>query len=494
MKMMKRIASLLLAMVMVIGMSLNVFADETGGYTITIKGKEGHTYEVYQIFKGDLHEEDDKVVLSNIVWGSGVSADGQTALGDAAEKAETLKTEADAQAFAKALDTYLTNAKEMTANGDTYTYTTAEPGYYLIKDEDGSQEGTDGTYTAYMLKVVKDVTATPKDSVPTVDKSVTSDGTNADDVNVGDTVTFILKATLGDNIAEFEKYKVVFHDTLSTGLTFKEYVSATLDGKDVTSNFTPPETGNELTFSCDDVKTLGATDGSVITITYTATLNANAYIGSTGNSNKVYLEYSNDPTHSGEGTPPTGNTPEDEVLVFTYELDVTKVDGTNEETKLKDAEFVLYRVTEDVNEYVVVDANGKVTEWTTNKDDASVLKSDEKGLFKVIGLDAGVYYLEETKAPSGYNLLEDPIKVEISATLNTAEDQAKLEALQIEVDDGDVKNGDVEKGIVSTQVVNNAGSTLPETGGMGTTMFYLIGGVLVVAAVVLLVTKKRMNA
>ena len=495
---MKKFFAILMSVVLMLSLAVPAMAEGETPYTITINNKEGHTYEVYQIFTGDLYEG----VLSNIVWGNGVSANGQSTLGDAAAKAEDLNVEADAKSFAKALDGYLTNGQVMTFSIDKHTYTTSTPGYYLIKDRNNSQEANDGTYTAYMLKVVGNVIATPKDSVPTVDKSVTSDGINADDVNIGDTVTFILKAELGSEIDEFEKYKVVFHDTMSANLEFVEYKSATLDGKDVKTSFVKAE--DSLTFTCEDVKTLGAKDDSEIVITYTAKLLSAAEIGKPGNSNKVYLEYSNDPTHSGDGTN-TGRTPDDEVLVFTYELDVTKVKANTSET-LSGAEFVLYRdsdgTIDENTEYAIV-ANGVLTDWgkATYENEkvsayptGSTLTSGSDGLFKIAGLDDGTYYLKEIKAPDGYNLLEEAIKVEIIATLNTTEDTAGLTELEIKIDNGEPETGNIDTGIVYATVENKAGATLPSTGGMGTTIFYAVGGLMVVGAVVLLVTKKRMGA
>ncbi|MDY3286908.1 MAG: SpaA isopeptide-forming pilin-related protein, partial [Eubacteriales bacterium] len=213
----------------------------------------------------------------------------------------------------------------------------------------------------------------------------------------------------------------------------------------------------------------------------------------------VYLEYSNNPNQTGTGTTETGKTPEDEVLVFTYELDVTKVDGQNADTKLSGAEFVL--LNSDKRKAAVV-ADGKITGWAdvttadgkTTYPAGSTLTSGVDGKFVIAGLDAGSYYLVETKAPAGYNLLKNPIKVTIAATLDKTENNPALTALTISVDGGAAKDGNLTSGAVETNVENNQGATLPETGGAGTTAFYIIGGCLVLAAAVLLVTKKRMSS
>lgn len=181
------------------------------------------------------------------------------------------------------------------------------------------------------------------------------------------------------------------------------------------------------------------------------------------------------------------------VVVFTYELDTTKVDGTDTTKVLKDAEFKLYRKnSSNTNEYVKVE-DGKVKGWTTNADEASVLKSGNDGKFVVKGLDDGTYYLKETKAPSEYNLLASDIKLEIKATTTNGQnwngtDEA-LTAIEIKVNDGNTTSG--TNGTVSTTVENNKGSVLPSTGGIGTTIFYVIGGILMVGAGVILVSRRR---
>ena len=166
--------------------------------------------------------------------------------------------------------------------------------------------------------------------------------------------------------------------------------------------------------------------------------------------------------------------------------------------KLKEAEFVLYRGTNANPEYAKVDANAKIQEWTHDINNATTLKSDANGLFKVIGLDDGTYYLKETKAPNGYNILKNDIKVQIEANTSNGQDGngnvMELQALKVKVNDGPENSGDCSNGIVNITVENNKGSILPETGGIGTTIFYIVGVVLVLGAGVLLVTKKRMNA
>ena len=506
MKHIKKLASLLLVLVMVFALATTTFAEETA-YSITINNSaKDHTYEAYQIFTGDLSG----TTLSNIVWGSGVSEAGQTALGDAAAKAETLKTEADAKAFAKAVAPYLTTAagSANTVTDGKYVISGLAAGYYLVKDQDGSLTDDADAYTEYIIKVVSDTTATPKSSVPTVEKKVkdtndstgvTSDWQDSADYDIGDSIPFQLKATLADNVSSYTTYKVVFHDTLSKGLTYNNDAKVYIDGTE-TNGFTVTATVNAdgtttLTVSCDDVKALGAGNSSVITVEYTAKLNENAVLGSAGNPNEVYLEYSNNPNKSENGNNETGETPKDVVIVFTYKTIINKVDSENK--PLTGAAFKL--------EKLIKGKDGAADTWTTVKE---FTVDETTTSFTFSGLDDGQYKLTETKTPAGYNTI-DPIYFVIEATHDETADTPTLKTLnayltdangnkQAKMKDGESVNIDLgivdpTAGSITTTVVNKSGSELPSTGGIGTTIFYVLGGVLVLAAVVLLVTKKRMS-
>lgn len=487
MKHTKKLASMLLALVMVLGMTISAFADETT-YSITINNSAGgHTYEAYQIFTGDLHDG----VLSNIEWGSGVSGEGQTALGDAAAKAETLKTEADAKAFAKEVAPYLTTAagSANTVTDGKYVISGLAAGYYLVKDKDNSLTGEGVAYTEYIIKVVGNVTTDPKSDVPEVEKKVkdindSTDDTMTDwqdsaDYDIGDSVPFQLKATLAKNVSAYTTYKVVFHDTLSKGLTYNKDAKVYIDGEE-TDGFTVTPTVNAdgtttLKVSCDDVRTLGAGNSSVITVEYTAALNDKAVIGATGNSNEVYLEYSNNPNKSETGDNETGETPKDVVIVFTYKTIINKVDG--ESKPLTGAEFTLEKY------------NKKTDKWESK----TVVKNDAGTTFTFSGLDDGKYRLTETKTPAGYNTI-DPIEFTITAEHDVLSDNPALTSLSGNATTDEITfTPDTTEGSLSTNIVNKAGSTLPETGGMGTTIFYVIGSLLVLAAVVLLITRRRMR-
>lgn len=544
MRKVKKLLGLLLAAVMVLAMGVPTFAA-SGSYTLTISGaSDGHTYEAYQIFAGDLSENEQ--TLSNVKWGDGVNGEALlAALKGTEEEPTAYQTCMTAADVAKVLESYENNSSEMKAFADiagqhltkttsgtasaynedskSYTISGLAAGYYLVKDKDDSVPGTDA-YTDFILKVVQNTTVTPKSDVPTVEKKVQEDdkynqdggyGNGYNDVadwNIGDAVPFKLIGTLPTNFADYDIYQYIFHDTLSDGLDLNEgsikvYYASDKAGTDKTEiplgkyEVEAPGTDQcsfEVAFA-DLTSVEGVTANKYIIVEYTATLNKDAEIGLPGNPNKVYLEFSNNPNSGGEGD--TGKTPEDKVIVFTYELDVTKVDGADADTKLEDAEFKLY---DENGKYVTVDDAGKVTGWADTEEGGSTLKSDENGLFKVSGLDDGTYWLKETKAPDGYNLITDPIKIEIKATTVNDQDWTAMEgpadaltALEIKVTVGSTTTsgtGDTESGIVATDIKNNKGATLPETGGMGTTIFYVLGAILVLGAGGLLIARRRTDS
>ncbi len=548
---MKKFASIMLALVMAFALMAPAFAsgesdttpDETqttaaapvtGPQSITINGAtKGHTYDAYQIFKGDLSADSTdndltNPVLSNIEWGNGVNADlaltaakqvlGDDTLTTAAQVAAKLN-DSNANAFAQAIKSALstTPTTSGTAESDNLTINVDSVGYYLIKDHKDDVQDENDSITLFMLQVVGPTVVTAKAGVPTPDKKIVEGGekVNVGDYDIGETITFELSATLPNNFENYKTYKLVFHDTMSEGLTFDKVTSIKLGETVIFNDETaktyvtaPAEDGHSLDVTFEDLKTVmtNAGNGSVITVTYTGHLNENAVVGNPGNPNKMHLEFSNNPNDEGNGE--TGETPDKEVIVFTFELDNNKVDGQNTETTLPGAEFVLKTATGDSTDvkYAVINAEThKFIRWSdvkiegTNDDgETTTLVSDEDGLFQVIGIDAGTYYLEETKAPVGYNKLENDITVVITPSYDpnyqgTPGNDNVITELDVTVGGKDAAIDD-DKGIGTGTIANNKGATLPETGGIGTTIFYALGGLLTVGAVVLLVTKKRMNA
>lgn len=530
MKHLKKLASILLVLVMVLSVTTTAFAADVTNNTT-------HSYNAYQIFSGT--QADSSVPLGDVAWGSGINGaaflaelktdtrfvkEGKNIFADcttAADVAAVLGGYADksdeANAFANVAAKHLTMTFTAIA-ADASTVDLAA-GYYLLVDTSALGEG-DAMNSALLQVTNKgNITIEKKYDVPTVDKSVKDTDNQwgeAADWEIGSDVPFQLVGTLPSNYADYETYKYVFHDTLSAGLQYngdvKVYVQNGETKTEITTGFTVDPAaaatagGGTLTVTFTDLKAVAGVTATKIVVEYTAKLLSTAEIGNPGNKNEVHLEYSNNPNQTGEGTPSTGNTPKDEVLVFTYELDVTKVDGQDAEKKLAKAEFVL--LNSDKTKVAKV-TDGKLVEWVdvpTAGEDGTItypagttLTSGTDGKFVIAGLDAGSYYLRETKAPAGYNLLKNDISVTITATLNKTENNPALTELKLSVKDDKAdaaateSNGSVDTGIVATNVVNNSGAQLPETGGMGTTLFYVLGGILVVSAVVLLVTKKRMS-
>lgn len=496
MKTIKRSIALVLAMILTLAMSVTVFAApnaDQNTFSLTLnKAVKGHTYEAYQILSGDLSA--DKATLSNIKWGEGIKAEGQTALGG------------DAAGYAKKLADMGNNSKELkeqaqiiganlaSASGSvTVTDPDAKnvisnlkPGYYLIKDKDDSLQGQE-SYTEFILHVTDDVDANVKADVPSVEKKVkdTNDTTgettgwqDSADYDIGDDVPFQLTATLANNIESYKTYSLKFNDTLSKGLDYNNDAVIKLGDKDVTSYFTPSydATAKTLTFTCDNILAFGATNSDKIVVEYTAKLNENAVIGAAGNPNTVYLDFSNNPNNGGEGD--RGKTPEDKVIVFTYKLTVNKVDKENK--PLTGAEFSLFKKVNGKDELVEV---------------KKILSTNAEGtVFGFTGLDDGTYVLRETKTPDGYNSIEDQTFT-ISAKHDENSDDPKLTALTGDVASGSIINLGVmlEKGELSTDVVNNKGSVLPSTGGAGRVAIYVIGAILVIGGGIVLVTKKRVR-
>lgn len=514
---MKKVISLILALVMIMALGTTAFAANTNAHTITIaNGTPGYTYEAYRVFEGTLVDRD----LTKLDWSDGVNSiellnelktiffnEGENVnrpFGEcvtAVDVATVLSGLADndpvAQAFA---DAVAHNVKSLAGSAATvtdgkYVINVIGDGYYFVKTSavPGKTDTTaDGVHTRYILKVVDDVNVEHKGTVPVVEKKIVEDdGSYVDftEKNIGDTVNFVLTATLPSDYEMFKAYTVTFHDTMSSGLTLVEdsigvEVDDEIKDDDLYDVVIDPDDGCRFHVVID-VKATDAHDDSKITVTYDATLNEDAEIGNPGNDNKVYLEYSNNPNSNDDHE--TGKTPEDKVVVFTYQLDVTKVDGVNNDIKLAGAKFQFYRMNGGSKEYVIVDGNSKVTGWTREKEEASTLTSNEIGLFKIIGLDAGTYYLEETEAPAGYNKPDSDFEVKIVATISATE----ITDLSATVGNS-TSAGDKVTGIVEGTIANNSGATLPSTGGMGTTLIYVLGSVMVLGAAVLLITKKRM--
>ena len=429
MKHTKKLASLLLALVMVFALATTAFAAED----TTISAPEGstRTYDVYQIFTGDLH----KGVLSNIKWGkNGTGTEGtavdQTALAALAAvngKSDTEKL-TEIQKYVK-----LDSEKFGTvSNGKPLTVPT---GYYLIKDNGPVNDGE--AYSLYVVQVVGPTTISPKVGTTTSDKKVkdtndsaansTTDWQDSADYDIGDAVPFKLSATIAQDYANYTHgYKLTFHDEEAAGLTFNaSSVKVYVDGEEITSGFTvvTENLGDDCTFevrfaNLKDIASVHA--GSVISVEYTSTLDTDATVGSAGNKNTSHVTYTNNPNDKQAGE--NGKTPDDVVIVFTYQTIVNKVtknpnydstvEGSEAYIPLKGAGFTLYKK----------NASG------TYKAVGSELKGENMTTFTWSGLDDGDYKLVETTTPFGYNTIPD-IEFTITATHDVSSDNPTLISL-----------------------------------------------------------------
>lgn len=471
-------------------------------HDITVPTTDTHTYSVYQVFTGDLSEG----TLSNIKAGNNFNA--SNGAGDkgqdltAAEAAEKIAKVSGTATDTERLETI---SKFVNLNGAAFGTVSkdaplaAAPGYYLFKDQN-AVTGNDAA-TLFIVQVNGPVTVNRKADQPTFEKKVKdvndstgdkSDWQDSADYDVNDEVPFQLTATLPTNEADFaayKTYKLVFHDQQSAGLTFNEksvvvkYGDKTLgaDSYTVTEN---PEDKDTFDITIADAKAVKDTEGNAITVAaggeftveYTSTLNENAVIGSTGNPNEASLEFSNNPNVGGEGE--TGKTPTDKVIVFTYQLDINKTfnGGTPAENDLP--KFKLYKFDSTTGDYTI--DRGEVT--ITKTEDGKYTAS-----FKHV--DDGKYKLVETKTPAGFNTAADTL-FEITAEHDVESDNPQLTVLKI-----NTTAGNTTTGTVTADVVNQKGSNLPSTGGMGTVLLYVAGiAVFVLAGATLVMALRRRNA
>ena len=486
MKHARKLASLLLALVMVFALAVTAFADDAGTTTttgtITVANPVAdRTYTAYKIFDVTYDENghysytldpyaNDLLHLDVIAY-AGVTEWGleMHKVGPSDAQTEMLYFTTNEQfnpahfaAYLKErVDKYPTSNPryELTKQGDVASVSGLDLGYYFVASNTGA--------LCNLTTTNPNVTILDKNDMPfkkVVDKP---------SVDVGQVVTYTITGKVPDHIG-FATYTYEIEDTMSNGLS---YIPGTLKVK---------VGGNDLasdTYTTKILKTNNRKDaynyikvgidvkqfkvGDPIEVTYQAIVNKNAI--AVVSNNEAKLTYSNNPSDSESTT----TTPAEIAKVYTSEILIDKHETDKETTKLPNAQFVLYKevVSETGNTTVYYKfRNGEVVEWVENSADATVVETDNKGAAYFGGLADGTYYLKEIKAPAGYNQLEKPVTVTVAGS---STDTTKLS--------------------VTAKVANSTGTLLPSTGGMGTTVFYVLGFVLVMGAVVLLVTKKRMS-
>lgn len=474
MKHVKRIANLALALVLVLALSAGVFAaDEKGSITID-NAVMGQSYTIYRILELESYNTADKAYSykSTAAWSEFVNgSDVKDVYLKVNELGYVTWVEgADEAAFAKLVQQYAAAHAEKVGNqgtqeakSTTVKFENLELGYYLV-------DSTLGTLCS-LNTTQPDVTIKEKNGAPTNEKTVEEDSTGAygkvNDADIGQTVNF--KSTITAQ-AGAENY--VFHDTMSDGLTYGSVTGITLNGNAVeASSYTVKTSGLtdgctfEIRFEQSFCNTLKADDK--IVISYTATVNENAVIGNAGNPNESRLEYG----QSGKTT----TTPPSTTTTYTWELKVFKytMNGENEKA-LDGAVFALSKSADGANPIALVSEGNTVYRVAKEGESNTVteITTDTTGKFTIKGLDSDAYYLTEKTAPAGYNTLKEPVEVVIN-------------------DKGEVTYNKTSTGEV--KVLNQTGAELPSTGGMGTTVFYVLGSALVLGAAVVLVTRKRMK-
>ena len=589
---MKKILSLILAVLLLTALTFTAFANETP-HTITITNHdaaEAHSYTAYQVFEGVYDETTG--TLSDAKWGSGVSypmiADhliaGIPAFADCVTVPQFITALSNIQANSDELRAFAAIVDECkaepagSATGDAENPAVIHvngDGYYFVKD-DTPTLNTD-TYSDYILFVEGNVTVEAKDTTGvTSEKKVKdindstaegSDWQDSADYDIGDPVPFRISGTVAADFDKYESYKLIFHDRESDGLTFDRITGVFVDGQEIETGWeliAAPEDGCTFEVVFQDLKTVETVHGgSEIAVEYISVLNENAVIGVPGNPNEMRMEYSNNPTDETS----TGFTPWDEVVVFTYEVVIDKVDENG--NKLPGAEFQLEKWVID-EEYpeghwvlvpgVITDSgesglgrvltvNGKTARYYTAPDGRVFVKIKDKpneeipetdiyllvddldsidafladtalgityyelgpdgnpvkvqgnfsysvrsidrastdgATFVWQGVDDGHYRITETVTPPGYNTIE-PFEFDIFAEHETVSATPAL----ISVTGDPFVPTEENIGILHTEIENHSGAQLPETGGIGTVIFYAVGGLLVLVAGLILVVRRR---
>ena len=487
-KAMKKILAVLMAVAMLCAMAVPAFADNAavkGSITID-NAVVGETYTIYKIFDLNSYDKDNNKYSYTVApeWEAffATGAEGANYIKLTNNHPEWIKGDensGDPAAFAKAALAWAQNIKKIApavtpvkATNTTVAFNDLDLGYYLVDSSLGALCSLNTTNP--------DAKIEEKNEVPEVDKKIkeNDDSKESNTAQINDVVNYEVTVTAKKGTTGY-----VVRDTMSAGLTFNNNIKVTVDNKEVTAGkdtytLTPNPTDCTFELKFNDDYILGLVEQSAtskveIKINYTATINKNAEVGTNKNTNSVILNYGRD------------SSIEKKTTTNVYEFDLVKVDGKTNKL-LKDAEFKLYGSatgTDDEIKLVQTDKDGHAFRVATTAEieagkavDAIVTKADK--IITISGLAGKKYYLEETKAPDGYNALAKREEIDLT-------DGSK----KVTEPEGDIwteANGGV-------YIENHAGATLPSTGGMGTTLFYVIGGGLMIAAVVLLVTKKRME-
>lgn len=482
---MKKVLSVILVLAMMLALGVTCYADgttETGSVTIT-GTTENKVYDLYRIFdltyEPAASEGGDPTVAYTIAsgWDSFFSGDGAAYIVDE-DTTGTLNqividgevkyiniTDSnvadfaqDALAFCAATSSLIVDTA--TGDGSDVTVDDLPLGYYLVYPEGATDDAN--PCICSLDSTLPDASVSVKAKYPEIVKTF-ADGTDIANGNIGDSVDYKITGVVPDTTG-YSKYVYTITDTLSTGLTYNDDIVITFDGTDVTAQaeeITSDETGFVATF---DMTKFQNYVGKAILVTYSATINADVELKpAVGNPNSATLDYSHDPKTPTD----TDTTPPEVVKVYSYGIVIDKYDANDPDVKLEGAKFVLKNSDE---KYYAYDSTTEKTTWVANIADATEVVTDDTGAASFLGIAAGTYYLVETDHPKGYNLLTEPQKVVISA--DTVSDAGTLTA----------------------EVPNNGGVELPSTGGMGVTVFYVFGTLMLMGFAALLIYRRKTEA
>ena len=532
MKILKRIGSTLLAVMLLATLLVVPASAASGSLSITISGADSNReFEAYQIFGGDLSGK----ILSNVFWGDGVDSvallnelkastyfgtrfdecnDASAVAGIMAES--SVWTEADTIEFAKIVAGHTATASGTGTAGSNYVINNLAPGYYFVKETTAGTNNEDDAYSRYIVSVTTSTAIEIKKELPILMKKVSlkKDGGFVEGVSAGisNTVYFSLTAQLHSRVSDYSEYKLRFEDTLPASLDFNQIEAVYVNNTEVApakyteygiTHTAPSGAGGLLTVNVDKARTMvkdvmhnvtSATDK--ITILYSATvLGENLDLTPDGNVNSAVLYYSNNPNPGFESS--MGHTASDTAVVHTYKLVINKRDSANLDVKLEGAEFTVQfeddggatkyiMATGSNGNYVAIGTSGAV--GPENK-----LTTNANGQIILTGLREREYRLVETKAPTGYNSININDKQDVNITATHDSTNGKLTALNATRTGSyiSVNSANKDTCTVEVTIVNNQGTVLPSTGGMGTTLFYIMGTALMLSAAGILLAKKR---
>lgn len=461
MKAIRKTLGFVMVLAVMLSLANTAFAGNSGSITVE-NPKESETYTAYRIF--DVVYNDDRsaysyTIASDSLWLAVVQGYAGVTLSDAVTDGDgntfyivTKNDNFSAAAFSKVLQ----GASEgktgvaLTAVNGKAVASGLELGYYFVSSTSGA---------------LCNLTTTQPDAIIYDKNDVPFDKT-ADDISVevGQTIEFVIEGKVPDTTG-FETYTYEISDTMSSGLTFSKDVQIYLDGSLLTEHYTqtntPAAEGATGFVLAVDVMQLQDFTGKQIKVTYSAVVNADAV--AVIQKNKAQLKYSNDPTDRTKFT-----TIPDEVKLYTAKIVIDKFETGNQEKKLEGAQFVLMNSS---SKFYVYDESTETVSWAEDQKDATVITTDALGSGSFGGLEDGTYTLKEIKAPTGYNLLTKTIDITIEGS-----------------------DSDDTTLTVEAEVANNTGSQLPGTGGTGTTIFYMLGTVMMIASAIYCYIKKQRKA